>query len=203
MSREELIDYLESKDFDAEEINKLLVFSGNHEKINLMLNLEFIYEILTYTGLIEEQIKLFVLQNLKVLTQDKSEIIKIAYVLNDADLISRLFGRLDCVRGIYLYKRIFMRNLLVNFSKRYINPVGAKFLICSDARAYVTDFNLSEYAYYLFKETVHSDDELESILNKQIKMNGENVTVDKYIEVNSKLFYNKYLMSKLRKGKQR
>lgn len=202
MTREELIELLESKSMDNGTINEILKFSGRNPKVDIKKTLAFIYGIFSYIGLSDEQIELLLFKYVNILKKPQFEVVKIAYVLHNIGLSDEIFSAPSTIYGICNYKKAFIRNILASYGdKRGGIKNSVSFLVCDEKTAYTT-YGLSSCALRTFDVLATHDNEVEAILNTMLKICDEPVSVDEYISKKAMLFYNKYLLYQKTKHKE-
>lgn len=199
-----MVEFLESKGMSSDGINKIIKFVMNKkEDINYVELLIKIYEIMNYAGLTDEQIELLICNNINILEMEYSEIIKIAYILQDIGLVEEIFEK----RSVYQkamtnYKKLFIRNFVAKHGGRYLRTNSPAFLTDSDLNAYGEKYGLCVTAYQIFHKNIFSDEEAEKEINKILNIKTSNgkeekrVTVDEFINVKSKIFYSTFLLYK-------
>jgi len=144
----ELIEYLETKNFNIEEIrlfqNKLLNNSSNVG----VKKFESIYKIFGFANLDSTTINELIVNNPGLLTKTDSEIINIAYSWLDTNLLSEAAER---KKGIIhkMYIRTYLRNLYLNSDiKHYGQQISYNVLTLGDedfAITYIGKINNIEF----------------------------------------------------------
>ena len=113
-----LIEYLESKNFEIEEIAKLEEKYVKNEAFGNIKKYESIYKIFSFTDITNYEINKLIINNLGLLLKSDSELIKIAYVWNGTFLLSDAALR---KRGLNSdnVNRTYLRNLYLNSNIKY------------------------------------------------------------------------------------
>lgn len=191
MNNNELIDYLKSRGMSNETIARVLFYCRNNENINYADKIEFIFNILNYAGISDEQIEFILNINTAIIDKTNSDIIKNAAVLHNTGMIDEIFSKERFGSKWSRYKRIFMRNIIAERSGRYQRSLSPEILVCEDLIAY-NKLRFYEDIIKVLNARIDSDEELENELNKYLTYNGEHVTVDEYINKLAVIFFNKY-----------
>lgn len=198
MGYKELIEYFENKgisEYAIKEILEWLVKHDKKDKINIISQIDYLYDIFSFVGLNNEQIELFIVKNTSVLKKEKGELNKIAFVLKYTDVIDKIFKLR--VNGLANYKRVFVRDYIIKHARKdYYSSAGLGVLTCYETQAYGSVYNLDYFVNCLFQEHSFSDLETESHINKRLTINGKRISVDDYITLHSKLLYARYLRYK-------
>lgn len=192
MDNNELIDYLKSKGMSNETIARVLFYCKKNDNVDYTNKIKFVFDILNYAGVSDEQMEFILNKNTAIIDRSNGEIIKIAAVLYNTNMIDEIFSKERAGNKFFRYKRIFMRNIIAERSGRYGKSLSPNILICEDSIAYGSKYNFYEDIFRVLNARVDTDEELESILNKYLMFNGEHVTVDEYINKLAVIFFNKY-----------
>lgn len=193
MKNNELIDLLEEKYMDNDTINAILNHCNHHNDVDIIKVINDIYDIFSFVGLSNDYIEVLIKKNISILDCSKSELLKIAYILQEVNLNDEIFSKSTIASGITNYKRVFMRNFVAKISGRYEKYNGVDFLTASDSCAYGLKYNFNKNCDVLEKGIL-SDEELENALNKQLKYDGKTITVDEYLNKKAISFYIKFMM---------
>lgn len=199
MSNYDLIEYLKEKGIKDETINKILIFYGENENIDILKKIKFLFNIMNYAGVSNEQLDNLLYLKTSILNKDNDEIIKTASILNETGMIDELFSKNSTCKNVIQYKRIFMRNFIAERSGRYNRKVSASFLTCSESDAYGTylfDLDIKR----VLNMSILNDNSLEQVLNSCMTYNGVHITVDDYITKSSIKFYKKYKERQLKQN---
>lgn len=200
----DMVEFLESKGMSSDGINRILRYVFNRkEDVNYLELLNKIYEIMNYAGLNDDQIEILICNNINILELEYSEIVKIAYILQDIGLVDEIFEK----RSVYQkamtnYKKMFIRNFIAKHGGRYLKTNSPAFLTDSDLNTYGEKYGLCVSAYQIFHKNIFSDEEAEKELNKILCIKNinnteqKNVTVDDFINNKSKIFYSTFLLYK-------
>ena len=191
MDNNELIDYLKSRGMSNETIARVLCYCRNNENINYADKIEFIFNILNYAGISDEQIEFILNINTAIVDKTNSDIIKNAAVLHNTGMIDEIFSKERSGSKWSRYKRIFMRNIIAERSGRYQRSLSPEILVCEDLIAY-NKLKFCEDVRKVLNKRIDSDEELESVLDKSLMYNGRHVTVDEYINKLAVVFFNEY-----------
>ena len=200
MKNNGLINLLEEKYMDNDTINAILKYISNHN-IDVVEKINSIYDIFDFVGLSNEYIEVLIRKTIGILDCSKSELVKIAYVLNEVNLNDEIFSKVSIANGIINYKRVFMRDLISKLSGRFKTHKGVDFLTVGDNYAYGSKYNLNKSCDVLQKG-IYCDEALENVLSKYLKFDGNNVTVDEYLDKMATRFYLKFLLYKNKKAKE-
>lgn len=128
----ELIEYLENKNFDVDDIRLLQKKITINSSDITIKKFESIYKIFGYANLGDLTINLLIVNNPGLLTKTDSELITIAYSWLDTYLLSEAAER---KRGILheLYDRTYLRNIYLNSNiKNYTRQISYNTLILGD-----------------------------------------------------------------------
>lgn len=197
MNDEKVIEFMEEKHISNEVINKILMHdSFFNNEIDLLERIEDIYELLGFAGLTNSDIEKIISKNISILDFSKAELCKLASVLKTINISGEITDHNAIASGIINYKRVFMRNLVVNQTGNSILLSGFSFLTASDYNIYGNMYKLSKACFELFNVWCSSDEELEQCLNNRLKINNKLCTVDDYIKIQSSIFYRRYLQYK-------
>lgn len=200
MKNNELIDFLEEKYMDNDTINAILKYDSIHNTNSIKI-INDIYDIFNFIGLNNDYIEVLIRKNISILDCSKSELVKIAYVLQEVNLNDEIFSKYTIASGITNYKRVFMRDFVSKMSGRYEKYHGVDFLTASDSIAYSFKYNLNKNCDVLQKG-ISCDEELENALNKSLKYDGKHITVDEYLNKKAISFYIKFMMYSKNKAKK-
>lgn len=198
MNNNELIDYLKDKGMSNETIARVLFYCRNKENMNYYDKIKFIFNILGYAGLTDDQIGLVLNINPAIVDRSNSDIVKNAAVLSGTGMIDEIFSKERSASRYLRYKRIFMRNIIAERSTRYSKSLSPDVLVCEDTVTY-GKLKFYEDVYNVLNARVNSDAELEDVLNKSLMINGQHVTVDEYINKLAVMFFNKYKMREIKR----
>lgn len=127
-----LLDYLESKNFDAEQIIRFQKLYSNKNDAEVIKKMEAIYKIFNYACLADIYINDLILNNIKILNCSDLEIIKICYVWNQTGV---LLDSYDKVSGINYnnISRTYLRNAYLNSGICYNkSPISYRVLTMGD-----------------------------------------------------------------------
>ena len=127
-----LIEYLENKGFEAEEIVMLERKSMENDSYTNIKKYESIYKIFEFANITDYTINKLIVNNPGLLNKSDLEIIKIAYVWNKTGV---LFDVEDKKRSINAenINRTFLRNEYLNTSIRMKNsPISFNALVMGD-----------------------------------------------------------------------
>lgn len=127
-----LIEYLESKNFEIEEIAKLEEKYVKDDAFGNIKKYESIYKIFSFTNITNYEINKIIINNPSLLLKSDSELIKIAYVWNGTSLLSAAALR---KRGLNSdnVNRTYLRNLYLNTNIKYNDsPISYNALIMGD-----------------------------------------------------------------------
>lgn len=146
-----MIEYLESRNFDGEEIAELQNFFVRKTVIDdIEKKMEEIYKVFRYAGLTETETNEIILKNKTLLIKNAHDLINIAYVwmetgvLKDESTLHR--GRLELTN----YLKVYLRNLYLNSGINYLkSPVTYHALTVYEKR-----FS-EDYMGYLGKITIN------------------------------------------------
>lgn len=199
------IKYMKSLLMSDELINKIINYEIKSKTLNLNEKLNYIYNLLGFAGLTNEEISNVIYNNISILGFTKQELCKLGYVFENINLGDSLLTKNTVVRGLINYKRVFMRSLICNFSNRLLINQGT-ILTDPDSIVYGTKFYFGVSCYDLFKVSCSSDQELEQCLNNKLKFKDKFYSVDDYLKLQSTLFYERYLQNKnnlKQRGKQK
>ncbi len=129
-----LIEYLESRNFDSEEIILFQKIYGS-EKIddNLIIKkMEAIYRVFSFANLPTLKINELIINNRGILGKTDHELINIAYIWNQTGLLCDAVDAKKAL-GIRNYSRIFLRyNYLISGIKALLHNVSCYSLLISD-----------------------------------------------------------------------
>lgn len=183
-----------------ETINKVLIFSGENEKIDVLKKVKFIFSIMNYAGVSDEQLEKILNSKISILSKEDIEIIKAACILNKTGLIDEIFCKNSILKNALNYKRIFMRHFVAEKSGRYLNKSSILFLTEPDKEAYGSCL-FDRDVIKILNVSISSDEELERELNNHMSYNNNMpITVDKCINLLSIRFLNKYKESQTKKN---
>ncbi len=196
----EKLSYIESLGMDDETIDKILRYDSLYNNdIDLDDRLKNIYELLGFAKLTSKEIERIIYNNISILDFSNSELCKLAAVLENVNFNNDIIEKKTFSRGLTNYKRIFIRNLVLELSGDK-NGYGNIVLIEEDYKAYGSKHNLSLVCSRLLKQSCNSDEELEKTLDGKLLIGDKHCSVDDYIKILSSLFYNKYLNNKKNMG---
>lgn len=197
MVNSKAIDFMEEKGMSNETINKVLQYDGYSEtETDLLERLQNIYELLKFARLNNSDIEKIIYFNKSILDFSVSELCKLGVVLDGANINNEITDSSTLARGIIYYKRVFMRNLIATQAGRNTGRNGLSFLTASDNMTYGEKYNLSYNIFSIFKTNCASDEELEGLLNFNLKIKDNYYSVDDYIKIQSSIFYRRYLQNK-------
>ena len=200
---EELVNYLYEKGMSQDGYLRVANWQEAHKSYNVLEFCQKTYNIFEYIGMNEEQIERFIVKNLNIFLKPIEEVYKLAFVLKEVGAIDEIFES-DYFSGkVTNYKRLFMRDFISKKSGKYERGNGIAPLLVGDKAAY-DRYKMHIAAFHAFGTSVDSDVELENALNKILRLNGNDITVDEYLERSAKLFYTKYLReNKFGKGSKK
>lgn len=191
------IDFMGKKDMSNETINKILRYDSYHvNETDLLERLTNIYELLGFIGLSNYDIEKIIFLNQSILDFSVAELCKLAAVLEGININNEITDSNTLARGIVNYKRVFMRNLVATQAGRDTYRNGLSFLTSSDNQTYGGKYSLSGNVFSIFKTYCESDEELEQLLNHNLKIKDNYYSVDDYIKIQSSIFYRRYLQNK-------
>lgn len=191
MKENEFKTFLHDKNMTINEINKVLDHQYRYKDIDMLKNAKFIYEIFDFIGLSTEEINKLIITKVSILDYSKEEILKIAFVFKEANLIDYVF---EYSSVIDKYKRIYMRYLILQkmFGDINVNP---SLLFVSSDLAFGRN-GLSKIILNNLNEKVDNDEELEEFLNETFKKYDNSLTIDKLIHLNSRKLFSDYISSR-------
>ena len=171
-----LIEYLENKGFEAEEIVMLERKSMENDSYTNIKKYESIYKIFEFANITDYTINKLIVNNPGLLNKSDLEIIKIAYVWNKTGV---LFDVEDKKRSINAenINRTFLRNEYLNTSIRMKNsPISFNALVMGDKNFQDDYFGfLNGKSFYPSYENLLSlwfkDVEIKGIKNKEKHLN--------------------------------
>ena len=146
---DDYVEFLKFNNASDELINKIINivrYSKNEEEYTKIINnLYFVYEIFNYIGFTDKEINNYLnnFYNSSIITYDKSEIIKIAYVLNEVGVQSLITNFDEPLRNGLMYKRIFMRDFYSKLTNNYDHRRGLSFLSLDERKVYGYDFSFA------------------------------------------------------------
>ena len=127
-----LIEYLESKNFEIEEIAKLEERYVKNDAFGNIKKYESIYKIFSFTNITNYEINKLIVNNPGLLLKSDSELIKIAYVWNNTSLLSDAALRKRGLNSDYI-NRTYLRNIYLNSNIKYNDsPISYNALIKGD-----------------------------------------------------------------------
>lgn len=193
MKNNELINLLEEKYMADDTINVVLKYVMVHDNTDIIKTINNIYDIFSYAGLNNDQIELLIKKNVRILNSSKSEMLKLACVLQEVNLNDEIFSKPTIVSGITNYKRVFMRDFISKISEKRAYRKGVDFLTTSDNMAYSSKYNLNECCDVI-QRGIFCDEDLEAALNKHLKFKGKPISVEEYLNKMAVNFYIKFMI---------
>ena len=179
MKNNELINLLEEKYMADDTINVVLKYVMVHDNSDIIKTINNIYDIFSYAGLNNDQIELLIKKNVRILNSSKSEMLKLACVLQEVNLNDEIFSKPTIVSGITNYKRVFMRDFISKISEKRAYRKGVDFLTTSDN---------------VIQRGIFCDEDLEAALNKHLKFKGKPISVEEYLNKMAVNFYIKFMI---------
>ncbi len=188
-----LIEYLENKEFEVEEIVELERKSIENDSYANIKKYESIYKIFSFTNITDYAINKLIVNNPRLLNKSDLEIIKIAYVWNKTGV---LFDVEDKKRGINAenINRTFLRNEYFNTSIRMKDsPISFNALVMSEK-----DFQDNYFGFLNGKSFYPSYENLLSLWFKDEGIENKEKHLNEYLSQTSLKWY----LDLLRKKKE-
>lgn len=114
---DEKLSYIKSLGMNDETIAKILRYDSlDNNDIDLDDRLKKIYELLGFAKLTNKEIEKIIYNNLSILDFSNSELCKLAAVLENVNFNNDIIEKKTFSKGLVNYKRIFIRNLVLEAS---------------------------------------------------------------------------------------
>ena len=114
---DEKLSYIKSLGMNDETIAKILRYDSlDNNDIDLDDRLKKIYELLGFAKLTNKEIEKIIYNNLSILDFSNSELCKLAAVLENVTFNNDIIEKKTFSKGLVNYKRIFIRNLVLEAS---------------------------------------------------------------------------------------
>ena len=114
---DEKLSYIKSLGMNDETIAKILRYDSlDNNDIDLDDRLKKIYELLGFAKLTSKEIEKIIYNNLSILDFSNSELCKLAAVLENINFNNDIIEKKTFSKGLVNYKRIFIRNLVLEAS---------------------------------------------------------------------------------------